>query len=202
MEKHSAEAFYSDLKSLIHAIRTKDEEAKQDVAHRIFQITKPWMIRRWSESKLANGNPLIEIQKTKADLVDLELTEEDEAELKTLVERYTLWGASGPWRVHRWGLACFLLVLGNTKDRKEVSGQWRDESPVETWVESLIFQRLREIFLPMLVNESAEYPESYQDYALRERHSFQKRVTKMHRPVHLLHQRQCYVVLFLTKFII
>jgi hypothetical protein len=72
MEKHSAEAFYSALKSLIHAIRTKDEEAKQDVADRIFQIAKPWMIRRWSESKLASGNPLIEIQKIKADLIDLE----------------------------------------------------------------------------------------------------------------------------------
>ena len=35
-----------------------------------------------------------------------------QAALKTLVDRYT---ASGAWRVHRWRLACFSLVLGDTE---------------------------------------------------------------------------------------
>jgi len=46
MEMHSADALYSAVKSLMHAIRTEDEEAKQDAAHRMIQIATPWTIRR------------------------------------------------------------------------------------------------------------------------------------------------------------
>jgi hypothetical protein len=59
-------------------------------------------------------------------------------------------------------------VLGDTEDRNDVSRQWHDEWPLETWVESLIFQWLRETFLPMLVNEPAESPKSDKDDASRE----------------------------------
>jgi hypothetical protein len=100
MEKHGAEALYSAVKSLMHAIQTKDEEAQQDAAHRMIQIAKPWTIRQWSESTLADGKPLVRIPKENAHLVDLEWTEEEQAHLKTLVERYTLRGASGAWRVY------------------------------------------------------------------------------------------------------
>jgi len=168
MEKHGAEALYSAVKSLMHAIQTKDEEAQQDVAHRIIQIANPWTIRRWSESKLANGKPLIWIPKENAHLIDLEWTEEQQAHLTTMVEMYTSRGASGAWRVHRWQLACFLLVLGDTEDRNDVSGKWHDEWPLHTWVESPIFWWRREPFLPMLVKEPAEYPESDQEDASRE----------------------------------
>ena len=95
MEKHGAEASYSTGKSLMHAIRTKDEEAQQDAAHRMIQIAKPWTIRRWLESKLTNGKPLVRITKENAHLIDLKWTEEEQAHLKTQVERYTSWGASG-----------------------------------------------------------------------------------------------------------
>jgi len=44
MKKHGAEALYSVMKSLMHAIRTKDEEAQQDAAHRMIQMAKPWTI--------------------------------------------------------------------------------------------------------------------------------------------------------------
>jgi hypothetical protein len=47
MQKHGAEAVYSAVKSLMHAILPKDEEAQQDVAHRMIQIVKPWMISGW-----------------------------------------------------------------------------------------------------------------------------------------------------------
>jgi len=63
MEKHGADAQYSAVKSLMHAIRTEDQEAQQDAAHRMTHIAKPWTIRRWSESKLANVNPLVRILK-------------------------------------------------------------------------------------------------------------------------------------------
>jgi len=168
MEMHGADTLYSAVKSLMHAIRTEDQDAQQDTAHRMIQTAKPWTIRRWSESKLANGTPLVRIPKENAHLVDLEWTEEEQAKLKTLVERYTSRGASGAWRVHRWHLACFSLVLGDTEDRNDVSGQWYNEWPLDTWVDSPIFRWLRDTFLPMLVKESAEYPEPDEDEASNE----------------------------------
>jgi hypothetical protein len=56
MEKHGTQALYSAVKRLMHATRTKYEEALQDAAHRMIQIAKPWIIKQWSESKMANGN--------------------------------------------------------------------------------------------------------------------------------------------------
>jgi len=168
MEKDGAEALYSAVKSLIHAIWTKDEEAQQDAAHQMMQIAKPWTIRRWSESKLANGKRLVRIPNENAHLIDLEGTVEEQAPLQTLVERYSLRGASGAWRVHKWRLACLSLVLGDTEDCNDVSGQWHDESPLDTWVESPIFRSLRETVLPMLVKEPAQYPEPDPDDASRE----------------------------------
>ena len=140
MEKHGAEALYSAVKRLMHAIQTKAEEAQQDVAHQMIQIAMPWKIRRWSELKLANGKPLIRIPKEKALLIDLKWTEEEQAHLKTLVVRYSSRGASGACRVHGWRLACLSSVSGDTKDRNNVSGQWHDECPLDIWVESLIFR--------------------------------------------------------------
>ena len=165
MEAHGADALYSAVKSLMHAIRTEDKDAQQDAAHRMIQIAKPWMIRRWSEWKLANGKPLLAILKQNAHLVELELTENKQAKLKTLVERYTSRGAAGAWRVQTCRLVCCSFVLGDTEDRKEVSGQWYDKRPLDTWVDSLIFQWLSVTFLPMHVKESAEYPEPDEDEA-------------------------------------
>jgi hypothetical protein len=102
MEIHGADALFSAVKSMMHPIPTEDEEAQQDVAHLMIQIAKHWTIRRWSESKLANRTPLDQIPKENAHLVDLEWTEDEQAKLKTLVERHTSRGASGGWRVHRW----------------------------------------------------------------------------------------------------
>jgi len=71
MDQHGADALYSAVKSLMHAILTEDEEAQQDTVHRMIQIAKPWTIRRWSVSNLANGKPLVPILKQNAHLVDL-----------------------------------------------------------------------------------------------------------------------------------
>jgi hypothetical protein len=84
--QHGADALYCAVKSLIHAIRTKDQEAQQDVAHRMIQILKPSTIRRWSESKLGNRNPLLRIPTENAHLVDLESTEDEQPKLQALVE--------------------------------------------------------------------------------------------------------------------
>jgi len=163
MEMHSADAPYSAVKSLMHAIWTEDEHAQQDSAHRMIQSTKPSMIRRWSESNLANGKPLVQIPRENAHLLHPKWTEEEQAKLKTLVERYTSRGASGAWRVHRWRLAYFSLVLGDTEDWNDVSGQWYNEWLLDTWVDSPIFRWLRDTVLPMLIKEPAGYPEPDED---------------------------------------
>ena len=107
-------------------------------------------------------------QKRKAHLIDHEWTEEEQAQLTTQVEKYTLRGASAAWSVHRWRQACITLVLGDTEDCNNVSGPWHDEWPLDTWVESPIFRWLRVKFWPMLAKEPAEYPEPDQDDASSE----------------------------------
>jgi hypothetical protein len=79
MEQHGADALYSAVKSVMHAIQTKDEEAQQDAAHWMVQSAKPWIIRRLSESKPANGKPLVHILQESAHLIDLEWTEDEQA---------------------------------------------------------------------------------------------------------------------------
>jgi len=167
-EQHVAQALYSPVKSLMHAIWAKDEEAQQDAAERMIQIAQPWTIMRWSELTLANEKPLVRKPKENAHLIDLEWTEEEQEHLKTLVETYTSLGASGAWRVHRWRPAYFSLVLEDTEDRNNVSGQWHNEWPLDIWVEFRIFRWLRETFSPLLVKEPAEYPEPDQDNVSRE----------------------------------
>jgi len=68
MEMGGAEALDSAVKSWMHAPRTADEKVQQNGAHRVSQIAKCCMIRRWSESKLANGYPLIRIPMEKSHL--------------------------------------------------------------------------------------------------------------------------------------
>jgi hypothetical protein len=64
-------------------------------------IARPWTERRWSTAKLANGKPLVRKLKENAHVFDLEWTEDEQAKLMSLVERYTSLGASGAWRVYR-----------------------------------------------------------------------------------------------------
>jgi hypothetical protein len=140
MEMHGADALYSLVKSLMHGIWTEDEEAQHHAAHRMIQISKPWMIRRWSESKLANRKPPVKILKENAHRVDLQLTEEEQVTQNTVFERYTSQVAAGAWRVHRWWLACFSLVLGVTDDWNDVSGRWENPWPLDTWAHCPIFR--------------------------------------------------------------
>jgi hypothetical protein len=72
MAKHGTDALYCAGKSFMHAIRTEDQHAQQDTAHRMIQIAKPWTIRRWSEATLGNGKPLVQIPKGNAHHVDLD----------------------------------------------------------------------------------------------------------------------------------
>jgi hypothetical protein len=79
MEQHSAKAVNSAGKCLMHAIQTKNDQGQQDAAHQMIQNAKPWMIRRWLESKRAIGKPLLWIPKENEDLIAVEWNEDLEA---------------------------------------------------------------------------------------------------------------------------
>jgi hypothetical protein len=95
MEMHLEDAANAAIKIVIQIVPTEEQHAKQDVAHGIIDIATPWMIRRWSESNLANGKPPVRKQKVNANAVDLEWRDVQHAKLKSLVKRYTSQGASG-----------------------------------------------------------------------------------------------------------
>ena len=82
----------------------------------------------------------MQILKENAHLIDLEWTEDEHPKLKALVEGHTSTGVSEAWRLHRWRLGCFLLVLGDKEERNDISGQWHDQWPLATSVESSIFR--------------------------------------------------------------
>ena len=73
-----------------------------------------------------------------AHLFDLEWTEDEQVNLQTTVERYTSWGATGAYCVHRWRPVCYLLVMENHENCNIISGQWYDEWSLESWVNSPI----------------------------------------------------------------
>jgi len=131
MENNGAETVYCAARGLMQAIWTEDAEAQHDAAHQMIQNGKRLTILRWSESKLPNVKPLIRILMENAHYIDRDWTEDEQAKLKTLGERFMSRGASGARMVHRWWLARFSLVLGDTDDSNDISGQWYIEKA--TW---------------------------------------------------------------------
>jgi len=116
----------------------------------------------------ANGKTLIQILKENAHLINLEWTEQEQAQLMTLVGRYTSQGASGGWKVQRWPLVSFSSVLEYTQDCYEVPGQWYNQWPVDPWVDSSKIRWLRDTFSPLLVHTHVEYPKSDKGNTSRE----------------------------------
>jgi hypothetical protein len=124
----------------MHAIRTEDYDPQQNAAHQVIQIAKLWTIRRWSESKLENRRPLVQIPKQNAHLGDRKWNENEPGKLRTIVEKYTSQGASGAGRVYRLRLPYFTFLLGDTAKWNNVSRRWCDDWPLNTWVDSAMFQ--------------------------------------------------------------
>ena len=89
IEKYSAEELFSAMESMMHTIRIEGRYIPQDTAHRMIQIASPGKIQRWTELKLVNSNPDIHILNLYTYLIDLKWTEEEQANLKPHVERYT-----------------------------------------------------------------------------------------------------------------
>jgi len=163
IEKYNAEVLNFALKRVMHAIQTQQNKAQQDVVHCMIHITKLWTIRKWSKSKTTIEKPSLWLWIDNADLIDLKQTEEDQAQWMTLGERYTLHGTAAAWRIHRWSLVCFFIVLGDTNNHNTLLKQWYDEGLLDAMVDYPIFQGLIVTFLPMLIFEPVEYTEPDQD---------------------------------------
>jgi len=102
------------------ALKTKTLNRSQHTE--CYRLQSPGQSEGLSELKLANGIPLVWIPKENGHHLVLKWTEDEQAKLKTLVERYTSWGASGAWGVYRWWLVCTSLLLDSSKDVNDFSG--------------------------------------------------------------------------------
>jgi hypothetical protein len=80
------------------------------------------MIRRWLESKLMIEKQLVQIMKPNANLVDLEWSEQEQANYMTQAARYTIHDVEGASRVDRQWLPCIKLVLRDPVIYYEISG--------------------------------------------------------------------------------
>ncbi|KAF8536335.1 hypothetical protein BDD12DRAFT_890450 [Trichophaea hybrida] len=142
MELHGADALQVAVRSWTQGIRSDDNEAQKAAAKQIIRIAKPWTLRRWSESKLANGEPLVKMPKAKEHIVNLTWTTAEQQNLQQHVNRYMSQGEGGVYWVHRWRLGWFSLVLGNTED-KNVRGEWiQSWSEIDDLSEPLLFRWL------------------------------------------------------------
>ena len=85
MELHLLEALHVAIRSLTQGIRSDDDKAPKAASEQIIRIAKPWTIRRWSESKLADGEPLVEMPKVNKHIVNLTWTMAEQQTLQQLV---------------------------------------------------------------------------------------------------------------------
>lgn len=60
--------------------------------------------------------------------------------------------------MHRWQLACFLLLLQKESD-SFANGSWKEEWNASRFVQGLIFRWLPESFCPELIRGSVNVPE-------------------------------------------
>jgi len=168
IEKHDAEVLHSAVRSVMHAIQTEDEQTPHDMAHYRFPNAKLWTIRRCSESKLPNEQPLVWIWNEHAHNLDLEYTEKEHSKLNTDLEKYALEYAPEVWRARRWYEACVFIMLADSEDDHNKLGQCYDNWRLDALADSLTCIWLRETFLAMLVNKPVEYPQPDHDCAPRE----------------------------------
>lgn len=99
MEKHGAEILYSTVKHVMHDVRTEDKVSQQDVLYEIIQIAKHWTKRKQSTLRHVIRELIIRILKERAYDIEFQLTEDEKVNLKTLMNRYISWVASGVWKV-------------------------------------------------------------------------------------------------------
>jgi len=119
MEKHVTHPLYPAVQSSMHARWSANQDAHLDAGYRVIQIVKPLTMRRWSEWKLANEKPLVQITNKNGQLVDLEWTEKQQAMLKagsnaTFHKVLPMRGGfiDGGWLVSHWH--CEAPKIGST----------------------------------------------------------------------------------------
>ena len=163
VDLHGPEALAKAVADVLYAVRKELPAAEQQAAAQaMIAVARPWTIRRWTESKLASGAPLIAIPAEIVHEVQLQWTAEEQGRLAAVVKRLleqTLTEEHGvAWRVHKWQLACFSFPLEEEGDHHNSDElEWRDEWDAARFVEGPVFRWLRE-FMGELMTKSATVP--------------------------------------------
>ena len=125
----------------------------------MINVVRPWMIRWWTESKLASAAPLISIPTEIIDRVLLRRTAEEQERLATpcgRLQQQTLMKEHGvAWRVHSWQLPCISFPIEEEGDHHDDGKhKWQEEWEPANCVEGLIFCWLRG-FMDDIITKSA-----------------------------------------------
>jgi hypothetical protein len=142
---------YSCMEEICNDVKKEGdfgEEAYQDMKHCVF----PWTIRRWGETRLANGQPLLKIPELLMRNINLEYTSAEaellrawvKAEKEANQDRFIS-------ALHSWRLASFNLNLPGT-ERVQVNGKsvHRTEWEANDFAGGPIFRWLEKTFIPLL----------------------------------------------------
>jgi hypothetical protein len=91
------------------------------------------------------------IAQRNVDLLDLEWTDDEQEQLKSLADWYTTCGALVACRIHRSQLECYSLVLKDPEVCNDMAVHQYNELALDSEVNLPIFHFLRETFQPILV---------------------------------------------------
>ena len=105
-------------------------DEQQAAAQMMSEVIRPWTIRRWTESKLVSGTPLMAIPTEIVHQVTLKWTSEEDEHLAAVVkslkeQALTDMRAGLAWRVHRWQLTYLPFSMEEEGDRSGDS-KWRE----------------------------------------------------------------------------
>jgi hypothetical protein len=144
------------LRDVLASART-GEISLEEAYMALKTIAHPWLIRRWAESKTADGQPLVALIPHVTEDVRLSYTEEEGARLEEFIT--TLKDDKRghvATVIHEWRLACLSMDLpGNDTLTNGADVQYRQEWDQDMHSPGPAIRWLRDTLVPILLGEGA-----------------------------------------------
>jgi len=147
------------LREILAAVKT-GEVAMNDAYQGLKTAAHPWMIRRWAETKGADGEPLVAKEHHAVEDVRLAYTEAELGQLNDYItklkDRKNLNGHISTV-IHEWRLACLSMSLPENDAFETDDGalQYRQSWDRETYHQGPAIRWLRKKPVPILLGEPA-----------------------------------------------